>query len=167
MAKASRGSEQFPLRLPDGLRDRVKEKADANGRSMNAEIIAAIESTIDLPDLSASDLRKMLDEERAIGAQVSKVMEELFAIVDDYRRVNDNARSQLIEKARLVSSLCNIIRLMGPSPEVSEFVERLQESSREFLDRVNNRDPADPVETSPDSLNSLAERIHELVKLQA
>lgn len=31
--------EQFPLRLPDGMRGRIKEAAEQNLRSMNAEII--------------------------------------------------------------------------------------------------------------------------------
>jgi len=29
----------FPLRLPDGMRDRIKEEAVKNCRSMNAEIV--------------------------------------------------------------------------------------------------------------------------------
>lgn len=41
--KAGRGSDQFMIRLPDGMRDRIKVVADANGRSMNAEIVAALE----------------------------------------------------------------------------------------------------------------------------
>lgn len=44
MAKAGRGSDQFPLRLPEGLRDRIKAAADRNGRSMNAEIVATLEN---------------------------------------------------------------------------------------------------------------------------
>lgn len=35
--------DQFMLRLPDGMRDTLAKLADANGRSMNAEIIAALE----------------------------------------------------------------------------------------------------------------------------
>lgn len=31
------------LRLPDGMRDRIKAAADENGRSMNSEIIATLE----------------------------------------------------------------------------------------------------------------------------
>lgn len=38
-----RDSDKFMLRLPDGLRDRIKEKADSNGRSMNAEIVQLLE----------------------------------------------------------------------------------------------------------------------------
>jgi len=47
MAKrvASRGSEQFMLRLPDGMRDRIRAEADANGRSMNAEIVERLEQS--------------------------------------------------------------------------------------------------------------------------
>lgn len=41
--KAGRGSDQFPLRLPDGLRDHIKVSAERNGRSMNSEIIALLE----------------------------------------------------------------------------------------------------------------------------
>lgn len=43
MAKPGRGSDQFPLRFPEGMRDRIKASADKNSRSMNAEIIKLIE----------------------------------------------------------------------------------------------------------------------------
>lgn len=39
---SSRGSDQFPIRLPDGVRDEIKREAKANGRSMNAEIVSRI-----------------------------------------------------------------------------------------------------------------------------
>lgn len=44
-SKPGRGSDQFPLRLPDGMRDQIKEAADRNGRSMNAEIVARLEAS--------------------------------------------------------------------------------------------------------------------------
>ena len=31
--------DQYPLRLPQGMRDRIRERAAANRRSMNAEIV--------------------------------------------------------------------------------------------------------------------------------
>lgn len=40
--RVARGSEQFQLRLPDGLRHRIKSVADENGRSMNTEIVVAL-----------------------------------------------------------------------------------------------------------------------------
>lgn len=46
MSRAGRGSDQFALRMPDGLRDRVKELADENGRSMNSELVKIIKDAV-------------------------------------------------------------------------------------------------------------------------
>ena len=43
-AAVGRSSDQVKLRLPDGMREELKEAAKANGRSMNAEIIARLEN---------------------------------------------------------------------------------------------------------------------------
>ena len=37
-----RCASQFPLRFPDGLREEIKAAAKANGRSMNAELVARL-----------------------------------------------------------------------------------------------------------------------------
>jgi hypothetical protein len=42
-----RGSDQFVLRFPDGMRDRIASLAAENGRSMNAEIISRLEQTFE------------------------------------------------------------------------------------------------------------------------
>ena len=46
--KPGRGSDQFPLRLPDGMRDRIKAAADENGRSMNSEIVDRLEASFEI-----------------------------------------------------------------------------------------------------------------------
>lgn len=43
----TRDSDKFMLRLPDGMRDRIAELAKKNNRSMNSEIIARLEQSID------------------------------------------------------------------------------------------------------------------------
>lgn len=43
MATVGRGADQYTVRFPDGLRDRIKAAAEANNRSMNAEIVATLE----------------------------------------------------------------------------------------------------------------------------
>lgn len=43
---ASRGSDQFMVRFPEGMRDKIKALADENIRSMNAEIISRLETSI-------------------------------------------------------------------------------------------------------------------------
>lgn len=41
--------DQFVVRLPDGMRDRIKAAAEANNRSMNAEIVATLEDKYPAP----------------------------------------------------------------------------------------------------------------------
>ncbi|PON04841.1 hypothetical protein ATY29_25625 [Rhizobium hidalgonense] len=43
MAKAGRGADQYMLRLPDGLRDRIKAYAERMGTSINSEIVRVLE----------------------------------------------------------------------------------------------------------------------------
>lgn len=43
----SRTADQFIVRFPDGMRDRLKEAAQANGRSMNAEIVARLQDSFE------------------------------------------------------------------------------------------------------------------------
>lgn len=40
-------AERFQIRMPDGLRDKIREAAEANKRSMNTEIIARLEESFD------------------------------------------------------------------------------------------------------------------------
>lgn len=42
MTYAGRGADQFQVRLPEGMRDEIAAAAKANGRSMNAEIVARL-----------------------------------------------------------------------------------------------------------------------------
>lgn len=44
-AKAGRHDDQYMVRFPEGLRDKIKDAATANGRSMNSEIIARLEDS--------------------------------------------------------------------------------------------------------------------------
>ena len=37
----------FPLRMPEDLRKRLEERAKANGRSVNAEIVAMLQQALD------------------------------------------------------------------------------------------------------------------------
>lgn len=39
--------ERFTIRMPDGMRDAVADRAKANGRSMNSEIIQILQDALD------------------------------------------------------------------------------------------------------------------------
>lgn len=46
----SRTADKFVLRLPEGLRDRINLAAENNHRSMNGEMIARIDGSLDLEE---------------------------------------------------------------------------------------------------------------------
>jgi polyhydroxyalkanoate synthesis regulator phasin len=45
--KTGRDSDQFILRFPEGMRQRISKLAEASGRSMNAEIIARLKASFE------------------------------------------------------------------------------------------------------------------------
>lgn len=63
----SRDQNKFIVRMPDGMRDQLKRLAEANGRSMNAEIVARLERSLrpDLEPILTSDLMERLRHSNA------------------------------------------------------------------------------------------------------
>jgi len=45
-AAVGRQSDQLKLRLPDGLREKLKTRATANRRSVNSEILVCLERAV-------------------------------------------------------------------------------------------------------------------------
>lgn len=60
-------SDQFNLRMPEGMRERIAKAAKINARSMNSEIVALLEAGLSR-------------EDRLLGA-----VESIKATVDDLR----------------------------------------------------------------------------------
>ena len=79
---AGRGSDQFVIRFPEGMRDRIANLAAANGRSMNAELIDRLEKSMvdsdNLKDLEVSLAElwvKVLDHEEYL-AHLQKMLRD-------------------------------------------------------------------------------------------
>lgn len=79
--KPGRGSDQFPLRLPDGMRERIREESEKSGRSMNAEIVQRLTDSL---DRSPNQLRVSIPDELASSlatfASANKISMEEFVI---------------------------------------------------------------------------------------
>ena len=52
--------DKFMLRLPDGMRDRIRAAAAENNRSMNAEIVAVLEERYPAQVISATDFTRFI-----------------------------------------------------------------------------------------------------------
>jgi hypothetical protein len=67
-------AERFQIRMPDGLRDRIRAAAENNARSMNSEIVARLEAsfTVDMESPEARD-----EMSRRLHALMDEVTEEM------------------------------------------------------------------------------------------
>lgn len=100
-------AERFQIRMPDGLRNRIRDAAVRNNRSMNAEIIAALEKEYPALDAEQSIYALMkewgpkiyaeVDQNRAAD-MVEELNERIGEVSPDYRAgyVNLNGETKLV-----------------------------------------------------------------------
>ncbi|HDU8591795.1 TPA: Arc family DNA-binding protein [Proteus mirabilis] len=58
----SQTQDKFTVRFPDGMRDEIAKRAEANGRSMNSEIIQMLQFALDFTSqdaMPATDIQLM------------------------------------------------------------------------------------------------------------
>lgn len=75
---AAKDADQYMLRLPPGLRDRVAKRATENGRSMNTEIIEAIEKHLEAAD-RVTELSDFLRKHR----ESIEAIDHLWGAIED------------------------------------------------------------------------------------
>ncbi len=126
MAKTSRESVQQMLRLTDELRDRLRRKAEENGRSLNAEIVHRLEESFEQAG-SAERISKLELEKHYLGKMyhverdARRIIEEgsfysrtiLYMISDLLRQAADGKVEQLnafIEQAKAEPALLDFKR---------------------------------------------------------
>jgi plasmid stability protein len=84
----SDAAERFQVRLPPGLRDRIKAYAERHGRSMNTEIVRVLEREFPEPWTIAGRVGQMIEMLRALKAgsasdeHIEKLVEELRDTVE-------------------------------------------------------------------------------------
>ncbi|MBD8906551.1 Arc family DNA-binding protein [Methylorubrum zatmanii] len=102
----AKDQDKFVLRLPDGMRDRLKVEAEANKRSMNAEIVARLDATLVTKTYHIASGERVLDMVNNIDpAALTK--EEWNA---QFSRFADTARN-------LAAVMEKIVEKVGLHPE--------------------------------------------------
>lgn len=77
----SQNQDKFIVRLPDGMRDRIKAAAEAANRSMNAEIVMTLEEKYPAPPEFSDEVRSV-----EIYAEVFKLMKRISQATSDEER---------------------------------------------------------------------------------
>lgn len=140
----SRTADQYVLRFPDGMRDRIADEAKSHGRSMNAEIVARLQASLDglsLPESILDRLRESAAKnKRPVATELLHRVLDTFA--EDERPNGDELRN-LLEKERAISAeLRRELAAMGGIPPlgsiaaVQRSVEELQDMVRSFGELV-------------------------------
>lgn len=60
-ASTGRESDKFMLRFPEGMRALIKEAAEKNGRTMNAEIVARLQGSLDAAATARANVPRILE----------------------------------------------------------------------------------------------------------
>jgi hypothetical protein len=94
-----RDSDKFMLRFPEGLRDRMKQAAEDNGRSMNAEIVIRLEASL-LGESNASSTIDIIYPEalkRALNSKKPPTDRQMHGISAHYINVKIQEQEALRE----------------------------------------------------------------------
>ncbi len=81
--------DQYMLRFPDGLRDRIKAAAEANKRSMNQEIIALLEEKFPEPSDFPESLMERIREK--LGPLDERTAKTVWLAVDTAVKLTSEA----------------------------------------------------------------------------
>lgn len=72
--------DKYVLRLPDGMRERIRAAAEENNRSMNAEILARLEETFDGSEELWDEVNRIAEAVEAIQRDVSEMAPRVAAL---------------------------------------------------------------------------------------
>ncbi len=81
----SQQQDKFVLRLPDGMRVRIRAAAEAGGRSMNSEIVARLETSFSEGESNPDLMATITEYTRKMDAQIA----DLRAQADRFREASE------------------------------------------------------------------------------
>ncbi|MCT7665696.1 Arc family DNA-binding protein [Shinella kummerowiae] len=134
MARAGRGDDQYMVRFPEGLRDRIKEAAEQNGRSMNSEIIDKIELGF---ALEGEDLHGFIERHEEQAKELREVTLASEAHAEENRRLKlelSSATAALNERRDLADRDEVLDHIMAMIGEIRKFQDADSEALREIRD---------------------------------
>lgn len=151
---ASKRADQYMLRFPEGMRAKLAKLANANGRSMNAEIIDAIEKHLDGADRIAQlwafieKHRENIEAIPEIWQSLDNLKYEIRPLIDerDYAvmiRADTEHKARVAKLPPITAEQAAVIRRLIQETEADEtrLLKLLKVSSVEEIkdfDRVVN-----------------------------
>lgn len=104
--------DQFMVRFPDGMRDQLKAAAEANNRSMNAEIIARLSQSF----------------------RISEVTSMLTGAREEVQSTIENSQKQREELEHLLERSIN----MGRIEEIKRFIDEANANTLKEIGKIHD-----------------------------
>ena len=121
--------DRYMLRLPDGMRERIKAAAESNNRSMNAEIVATLEEAYPAPvepqTLAMLLVADFIDLVERAGSAEERA--ESLAWVNDQMRKNPalaDFRIGVIEDPQLPGTFAAYVRKANKATMVRQILPK-------------------------------------------
>ncbi|WP_446471172.1 Arc family DNA-binding protein [Xenorhabdus stockiae] len=86
--------DKFMLRLPDGMREAIAQRAEENGRSMNSEIVQILQDALDT-GASQIDLNMSPEDAQATFEDG----------IEEFKRLLTKKQEEILNTARAVAKL--------------------------------------------------------------
>ena len=141
----SRGLDKVIVRLPDGMRDRLREAALAKKRSMTAEIVDRLDSHESLLQTAqefaadAVQLRKELDASLAALEKEKGVSASLHHLVNDaYRDASEFEKQQEETKAEIGRRYDAMVEQYNRLEQLKAELDRRDQKQVDDLERQND-----------------------------
>lgn len=96
----SGAQDQFNVRFPDGMRERIRIAADLNGRSMNAEIVATLEAKYPPATVDVHAVESVLHYV-ASATTTAMCQERLAEVNQKFMNIGSPLRAELSQDGRL------------------------------------------------------------------
>lgn len=129
----SREDPQLKVRVTEEMKAWLTETARANGRSVNAEIVARLEAAQLGGTGEAGEWQRRFEEEHHAFLRMDDMFTKQMEMVDHFRRLLSRANREVFQQASAIETLATIILELddAPSSDIRESVERILASAKQ------------------------------------
>ena len=155
----SRHADKYIIRLPDGMRDRIKTSADEQSRSMNAQIVHMLQSYFDQLDDQVAQLGEALEHERQEGIALGladpldRIAILKVLLLDELLLLRSRVQHLGGKKVVLETSKGDLVKAVeGPK------IHGTQDEQRSYFSRIVESTPLTALLSDPE-IDKLADRL--------
>jgi hypothetical protein len=163
-----REDPQLKLRLTELLKERITDAAKANGRSVNAEIVARLEASEKSGSEVADEWKRRWTEERESFQRMEKLYDNMFDVAMSYRELNRGAKGQTLQYVSMIRSLASILLNLEerPSADAIDLASRLKAAADKTYEALTTEETEKAAPSLQKALDQMTIQMEALGKVK-